>query len=225
MKSTRIFISFISITLFISSCSKKESDYIGDYKTYIGHQVVVGNSFNAGSFYGQGPKDGFEAKDLNTIEISIFKDETTGNIGGQLFVTSPEILQGGFTRNMNLTKKKFSITSMHMNGDTLFVNTKSPFSASILELYLLKEGDKSFIGIENRLSSKVDKGPLIDKEGVKFDQYKANLEDINSYFQDYIYGQMVYLDSIAVKSNEPEEVKIRAFNAIQFYNKMYNKNK
>jgi hypothetical protein len=225
MKSTRIFISFISITLFISSCSKKESDYIGDYTTYIGYQVEVGNTFTAGTLYGQGPNDGFETKDLKKIEISIFKDETTGKIGGQLFITGPEIFQGGFTRNINLTKKKFSITSIHMNGDTLFVNTKTPFTSSIIELYLLKEGDKSFIGIEKILSSKVDKGPLIDKEGVKFDQYKANLEDIKSYFQDFIYDQMVYQDSIAVKSNEPEEVKIRAFNAIQYYNKMYNKNK
>lgn len=221
MKLVRI-IHIASISIAISACSKSNKDFVGEYKTQYTEDVIVKNA----SFYSPSRGEveyptGFKTTDLTTLELKFFIDESTNKLSGQGTMDIPLVIETGFRNIPKRTNKNFDIIGEHIVNDTLYFTIQPVSSTKRIEAYLVKDGSKTFLGLDKNFTSKMTNGPQFNTANGEYNQYSTNDQELAKKFDQFILQQYKRNDSLITNSSETDFVKKRLRNANNYYNSMY----
>jgi hypothetical protein len=222
MKRINRIIQIACLTLIVTSCSKSNKDFVGEYKTQFAADVVVENakSYLASKGEVEFPT-GFRAPDLTTIELKLYIDESTDKLSGQGTLNIPYLFESILGNSPKRTKKNFDVIGEHIVNDTLYFSMQLVSSSKRIDAYLIKDGDKSFIGLDKSYTSKIAQGPQFNIENGKYNQYITNDPELTQKIEPFILQQYKRNDSLITNSSESDFSKKRLSNANWYYNQAY----
>ena len=222
MKRINKLLNIACLLFILTSCSKSNKDFVGEYKSQFVADVIVENakSYSASKGEVEFPT-GFRTPDLATIEVKLYIDESTDKLSGQGTLNIPYLSESIFGNTPKRAKKNFDIIGEHIVNDTLFFSIQLVSSSKRIDAYLIKDGDKSFIGLDKIYTSKIAQGPQFIIENGKYNQYVTNDPELTQKIEPFILQQYKRNDSLITNSSESDFSKKRLSNANWYYNQAY----
>lgn len=215
-------IYFACISICITSCSKSNKDFVGEYTTKITVDVIAANakSFLPATGEMEFPT-GFKTPDLAPIELKLFIDESTEKLSGQGTLNVPFVIETSFGNEPKRKTKNFDVIGEHIVNDTLYFTIQPVSSSKRIDAYLVKNGNKSFIGIDKTFTSSLANGPYFNTTNGKYTQYNTNDLELSKKSKEFILQQFKRNDSLITNSTETDFMKKRLRNANTYYNQTY----
>ncbi len=163
----KLLLSILTACLF-ASCSKTQSDFIGDYKTK-SIEIAKVEDRSTWSLYGRMMSKSFKCYVLSDVDLEIFEEATTGETTGQLRYMH---YSTGYTSKPSIKEISFKLESFRLKGDTLFFELKNDMlslTGQSMRGLLLKNADTTILGLSKKMTGSnkyTEKNPyfLAEKE-------------------------------------------------------------
>lgn len=222
MKNTKPFIYLLAISIILTSCSKSNKDYVGEYKSQFTVDVKAENTqtFWASRGFVESPT-GFNAVDLGSIYLNLVLNESTNTLTGNGGLNIPVVQPTGYSTSKQRVRRNFDVIAPNIKNDTLFFSIQPLSSNSRMNAYLIKDGDKVFLGLDKSMCSTKANGPQYIKSNGRYNQYNTNDPELMKNFNEFISGQMDHNDSLMVNPALSDKDKKMLQNANDYYSYMY----
>lgn len=204
---------FFTVLINLISCSKKESDFIGEYDFKVVKEIDVRSNIKL-LYEGKNYKD--NAKRFNYLSkglILIYNNDQTNQIDGELrylhgYATKPTISK----KSKFKTKRfDFELNKFRILGDTLLFNLKDS-GDRLMTGYILKKANDNSIGFENSFFDDTQEAnPWYVNENKKYTSIiaftKKDSLKVTEFYQNQIEANEKLLDKKDLMQKEKRLLK------------------
>jgi hypothetical protein len=195
----------------LTSCSKTEKDFVGEYQTLYATKIEIANQFDPFMSFYSNKKREITAKtyyDLADIKLNLFIDESEKRLKGELRMTRKN--EEGFLKtSVSVKDIDFDVNNLRIVNDTLIFsldNQMLKFEGKKINGRLIKNKNGFVLGFEKGLTGSnnyTEKNPLYSSTKNEIIYNKTLPKDIG---RDSIFNQFYRLQ-IADFGQKREESK------------------
>lgn len=182
----------------LTSCSKTEKDFVGEYQTLYATKIEIANQFDPFMSFYSNKKREITAKtyyDLADIKLNLFIDESEKRLKGELRMTRKN--EEGFLKtSVSVKDIDFDVSNLRIVNDTLIFsldNQMLKFEGKKINGRLIKNKKEFILGFEKGLTGSnnyTEKNPLYNSTRNEIIYNRTLSSDIN---RDSVFKQFYRL--------------------------------
>ncbi|MCX8489986.1 MAG: hypothetical protein ORN54_02860 [Cyclobacteriaceae bacterium] len=182
----------------LTSCSKTEKDFVGEYQTLYTTKIEIANQFDPFMSFYSNKKREITAKtyyDLADIKLNLFIDESEKRLKGELRMTRKN--EEGFLKtSVSVKDIDFDVSNLRIVNDTLIFSLDNQilkFEGKKINGRLIKNNKEFILGFEKGLTGSnnyTEKNPLYSSTRNEIIYNRTLSSDIN---RDSVFKQFYRL--------------------------------